>query len=214
MNTEALIKHAKEILESEPTDDHSLLTEALEFLRVYAGEKSSFYRQLHDKAKNIPLPDGWESGADVHKISKQVKSCLEAFVRFAEKGLVNGVSIRRQAEINVVNDFLSQAKTLLDTKGIHPVSPCVLCGAVLEEFLRTWVEEQNISLGNNKPSIDTHTKALYENSLIDKQDLKDITAWGGLRNHAAHGEWALVDNKERINLMLGGINLFMRKYGG
>lgn len=214
MTTEELIKQAKEIIKSKSIDDYSLLTEALEFLRIYTGEKSSFYKQLHDKTKNIPLPDGWVFGDNVNKISIQVKSCLEAFVRFAEKGLLNGVSIKRQAEIDIVNDILSQAKTLLETKGIHPASSCVLSGAALEEFLRTWIEEQNISLGKNKPSIDTYTKALYENNLIDKQDLKDITAWGGLRNHAAHGEWTLVDNKERIGLMLEGINLFMRKYGG
>jgi len=212
MTIEELIKQAKAIANSKTSDDYGLLTEALEFLRVYAGEKSSFYKQLHDKTKNIPLQDGFEWGTDPKKISKHVKSCLDAFIRFAEKGLLNGVSIKRQAEIDIVNDILSQAKTLLETKGIHPASACVLGGAALEEFLRNWTEEQNLSLGKSRPSIDTYMKVLYENNLIDKQDLKDITAWGGLRNHAAHGEWTLVDDKNKIALTLEGINLFMRKY--
>jgi hypothetical protein len=49
--------------------------------------------------------------------------------------------------------------------------------------------------------------------LITKQDMKDITAWGGLRNHAAHGEWTEVSDRQRASLMLDGVNLFMRKYG-
>ncbi|MEK0338401.1 MAG: hypothetical protein QQN41_13305, partial [Nitrosopumilus sp.] len=65
-----------------------------------------------------------------------------------------------------------------------------------------------------KPSLDSYAKTLRENELITKQDVKDITAWGGLRNHAAHGEWDQVSDKNRVMLMLEGINLFMRKYGG
>ena len=210
MTIEELIKHAKGIANSNAKDDYSLLAEALEFLRVYAGEKSSFYKQLHDKTKDAKFLDFSYYGIS---ISGQVKSCLEAFIRFAEKGLLNGISIKRQAEIDIVNDFLSQANILINTKGIHAASACVLGGAVLEEFLWTWIEEQNLSLGKNKPSIDSYTKILYENNLIDKQDLKDITAWAGLRNHAAHGEWEFVADKNKIELMLSGINLFMRKYG-
>jgi hypothetical protein len=48
--------------------------------------------------------------------------------------------------------------------------------------------------------------------LISKQDAKDILSWGGLRNHAAHGEWDQVSDKQRVQLMLEGVNLFMRKY--
>jgi hypothetical protein len=213
MKTEQLVEQAKAIIESENEDNYSLLTEALEFLRVYAGEKSSFYKQLYDKTKNIQIPDGFDFVSnDSEKILKHVQSCLNAFIRFAEKGLLNGVSIKRQAEIDVINDILSQAKKLLDTKGLHSASSCALSGAVLEEFLRNWVEEQNLSLENTKPSIDSYMKVLYENKFIDKQDTKDITAWGGLRNHAAHGEWEYVSDKKRIEIMLEGINHFMRKY--
>jgi hypothetical protein len=112
-----------------------------------------------------------------------------------------------------VSDFLDQANILLETKGVHPAAPCVLIGASLEEFLRNWIEQENLSLGNSKPSIDSYAKALRENELISKQDFKDITSWTGLRNHAAHGEWDEVSDKKRVSLMLEGINLFMRKYG-
>ncbi len=212
MKIEELIDQAKILIDSSPPDTNGFLTESLEFLRLYAGEKSSFYLQLRDKTKNIPMKDSHDFEFDSQRVQNHIRSCLMAFVRFAEKGLLGGVSIKRQAEIDVANDILSQASLLLNTKGIHPASPCVLIGAVLEEFLRTWLEEKGISLGGLKPSIDTYSKKLYENKLIDKQDMKDITAWGGLRNHAAHGEWEHVSEVNRISIMLEGVNLFMRKH--
>ncbi len=83
----------------------------------------------------------------------------------------------------------------------------------MEEFLRNWIEEKDLSIGNKKPSLDSYAKTLREEELITKQDVKDITSWAGLRNHAAHGEWDEVKDKSRIALMLEGVNLFMRKYG-
>jgi hypothetical protein len=101
----------------------------------------------------------------------------------------------------------------LDAKGVHPAAPIVLIGATLEEFLRTWVEAEGISLGNRKPSLDAYSQVLAAEGKITKQDVKDLTAWSGLRNHAAHGEWNEVSEKLRASLMLEGVNLFMRKYG-
>jgi hypothetical protein len=210
MTIDELINHAKTIRDSDAAEDESVFTEAMEFLRIYAGEKSSFYKQLYERTKDIAIGDDWfmESG----KLSRLVKGSLDAFIRYAEKGLLDGVTIQRQAEINVVSDILTQAKILLDTKGIHPASPCVVAGAALEEFLRNWIDEHSLISAKSKPSIDGYSKILYEKELIDKQDLKDITAWGGLRNDAAHGKWDMVNNKEKIQLMVDGIQLFIRKY--
>jgi hypothetical protein len=88
----------------------------------------------------------------------------------------------------------------------------MLIGATLEEFLRTWVETEGLSLGTRKPGLETYSQVLRDADLITKQDGKDITAWAGLRNHAAHGEWDEVSDKKRVALMLEGVNLFIRKY--
>jgi hypothetical protein len=201
MEKEELIKFAKQIAsykESAPT----VLAEASEFLRIYAGEKSSFYKQLKE------IKQSW----DDDYIINFTRETLNGFIRFYESGLDDGISIERRAQIDVVSDFLEQADKLLNTNNIHPATPCVLIGASLEEFLRNWVEEQNLNIGQNKLSIDTYIKVLKEVDLITKQDYKDITAWAGLRNHAAHGEWEEVSDRKRISLMLEGVNLFMRKY--
>ena len=93
----------------------------------------------------------------------------------------------------------------------HPAGAAMLIGASLEEFLRTWVEASGLSIGAAKPSIDAYCKTLRTADLISKQDVKDITAWAGVRNHAAHGEWAEVSDRARVRLMLEGVNLFMRQ---
>lgn len=108
--------------------------------------------------------------------------------------------------------MLEQAQSLLDDKKVHPAAPIVLIGASLEEFLRNWVEEKGLSLGNKKPSLDSYCKCLREAEEITKQDVKDITSWAGTRNSAAHGKWSEVEDRERARLVLEGVNLFMRKY--
>jgi hypothetical protein len=171
-------------------------------MRVYAGEKSSFYKQLSEIKQAMPET----------RMQDRVKDVLNAFIRYIENGLLEGVSIQRRAQLDVVSDFLSQAEKLLSSKEVHAAAPAVLIGASLEEFLRNWIEESGLSLGGKKPSLESYSTTLREAELITKQDVKDITSWGGLRNHAAHGEWDEVKDKHRISLMLEGVNLFMRKY--
>jgi len=145
--------------------------------------------------------------------TEQAVGIMDAYVDYVQSGLAEEVSPERRAQLDVVSDFLSQAITLLNTRGVHAAAPAVLIGASLEEFLRTWVEASGTPMGNRKPSLDSYAAVLRETDLITKQDMKDITSWAGLRNHAAHGEWEQVADHGRVSLMLEGVNLFMRKYG-
>jgi hypothetical protein len=146
-------------------------------------------------------------------VAQVISDVLHAFRGYVEAGLHAQIPPERQAQLDVVSDFLDQAHQLLEAKGVHPAAPAVLIGAALEEFLRTWIETEGLSIGNAKPGLDAYAKALREVDRITKQDYKDITAWAGLRNHAAHGEWTEVEDKNRVSLMLEGVNLFMRKCG-
>jgi hypothetical protein len=203
MKPEDLIIQAKRIAALGRNSGVTALAEAKEFLRVYAGEKSAFYKQINGIDQN------WTD----ERIKGLVDPVLRAFIRYVENGLLEGISIQRRAQLDVVSDFLSQAEDLLTLNNVHPAAPTVIIGASLEEFLRNWVEEVGLSLGNKKPSLETYATVLREAELITKQDIKDITSWGGLRNHAAHGQWDEVQDRHRINLMIEGVNLFMRKYG-
>jgi len=203
MDAETLVQHARRIIKScQSGSVQGSISEATELFRVYAGEKSAFY--VHLTQINRGAPD--------ENLQPYIIDQLEAFIRYVEDGLLGGISLKREAQIDVVSDFLEQASTLLDSEDVHPAGPTVIIGAALEEFLRNWVEEAQLDLQGAKPSIDAYAKVLRKADLITKQDIKDITAWAGLRNHTAHGQWDDVNDKNQVSLMHEGVNLFMRKY--
>lgn len=208
MDTKELIEQTKRliaIVEKTKNSDSAMRgahAQVCEFLGRYAGPKSAFLQTVKPTAE-------WSTDHAVRTIAATLKS----FIEYVEAGLHEGISPERRAQLDVVSDFLEQAHNILETKGIHPAAPAVLIGATLEEFLRTWIEAEGLSLGNRKPSLDSYSQVLRDANLITKQDAKDITAWGGIRNHAAHGEWDEVADKRRVSIMLDGVNLFMRKYG-
>jgi hypothetical protein len=170
-----------------------------EFLRQYAGPRNTFFAQA-----------AASSGYAAFMITT-LSRILDSFVEYLEAGLATNLSPERQAHIDVVSDILGQAQVMLEADGYHPAAAAVLIGASLEEYLRTWVEGTAFSIGSAKPGIDAYMKALRGAELISKQDVKDITSWAGIRNHAAHGEWAEVGDRARVRLMLEGVNLFMRQ---
>jgi len=203
MKSEDLINQARR-LSAAVTRSRSVgdYTQACEFLRTFAGPKSTFYEQVHSVMQAVP---------DYR--ARTAESVLLSFAEYIKAGLIEEITPERKAQLDVVSDLLDQANSLLSDTKVHPAAPAVLIGATLEEFLRTWVEKEGISLGNKKPSMDSYAKILRESDLIDKQDVKDITAWAGIRNDAAHGKWDKVENSEKISLMLQGVNLFLRKHG-
>lgn len=202
MTKEDIIKHSKRIIANTRKNPHGGLTQAREFLRVYAGEQTSFFITL-SQIKNSATP-GHENNR-VHEV-------LTSFIEFVENDLLRSISLEREIQIETVSDYLEQADNLLNDKNVHPAAPAVIIGASLEEFLRNWLEESGCNLSTIKNSLDSYSKELRRQDKISKQDLKDIVSWGGTRNDAAHGHWDSVNDKKRIKLMLEGVNLFMRKY--
>ncbi|EJM81313.1 hypothetical protein PMI34_05218 [Pseudomonas sp. GM74] len=172
-----------------------------EFFRIYVGKDSDFYKQV------LTL-----GGVFTDKGILGAKAILNAFISYVEAGLQDELSPKRQAEIDVVSDFLQQAHALLEKAECHPAAAAVLIGATLEEFLRTWVEDKGINLNGKKPSISTYAQVLRTAEEITKQDVKDIESWGGVRNAAAHGSWEEVNDRKRISIMLEGVNLFVRRH--
>jgi len=211
MNTEQLIQQAKALrkrIQSYAIDDpagdpgDAAQAQVCEFLRNYAGPKSAFLKQAESAS-------GYSS-----YLVRTLTAILDSFVEYLEAGLASDVSPERRAQLDVVSDMLNQAQAMLESPSFHPAGSAVLIGASLEEFLRNWVEAAGLSIGNSKPGIDAYCKALKASELISKQDVKDITSWGGIRNHAAHGEWEQVSDRARVRLMLEGVNLFMRQKVG
>lgn len=169
-----------------------------EFLRVYAGPNNAFL----ESASRI-------DGHHAYMIDS-LAALLQSFIEYARAGLLTAVSPERQARIDVVSDILSQAQYLLDDTQYHAAAAAVLIGGALEEFLRNWVEAEELSIGETKPSIQAYADALRRAGRLDKQEVKNITAWAGYRNDAAHGKWDAVEDRRLILNMLSGVNLLMQ----
>ena len=205
MNREELVAQAQRLsaAASKANDMLGLWAQACEFLRIYAGPDNSFLPLLKTYS---PL------NYNAQAVGERTAEILNSFADYVGAGLHGGISPERQAQLDVVSDFLEMSDSLLHKSEVHPASAAMLIGATLEEFLRTWVEADGLVLGARKPSLDAYSQVLREANLITKQDAKDITSWAGVRNHAAHGEWDEVSDRNRIRLMLEGVNLFMRRY--
>jgi len=173
--------------------------ELLNLIQAYAGKGNSFYEATEKVKITAILSDDY------------LNSIITSFIRSVEQDVISKVSFERKIKIEVVNDYLTQAEELIEQEDFHPAVSAVLIGASLEEFLRNWVIEQNLDYGQ-KASIDSYAKALRSKDLITKQDYKEITAWGGHRNNAAHGKWELVADREKISMMLAGVNIFIKQY--
>lgn len=202
MTKEEIIEHSNRIINITFNNQHGGLTQAREFLRVYAGEDSSFFKTLSQISS---------SASNTYKFGR-VKDVLESFIDYVDKGLLRSISLEREIQIETVSDYLEQAENLLNDKNVHPAAPAVIIGASLEEFLRNWLEDGGFDLTSIKNSLDAYTTELRRQDKLSKQDLKDIVSWAGTRNDAAHGHWENVEDRNRVRLMLEGVNLFMRKY--
>ena len=200
MTEEQIIKQAERISRLSPGT--IFVVQAQEFLRSCVGEHSDFYKQM-----SKILPHGSKE-----YLYESAFPIIHSFIDYVKNGLLNLKSLKREAQSEVVSDYLSQAQDLLQDEKVQPAAPAVLIGASLEEFLRNWIENEEIELEGKKPCIDTYQTLLYKSKLINKQDVKDIISIAGLRNHAAHGEWEDVGDRQRISTMLDLANLIMRKY--
>jgi len=111
------------------------------------------------------------------------------------KGLFNDlnegllVDIRYKIRAELIDDYLEQAKILLDDGYYIPSAS--LAGAVLEDTLRKISDKNQISY-LPKTKIDSLNIELAKNGIYDKLTQKLITAYADIRNNADHGNFKLV----------------------
>lgn len=201
-----LIERIDFIIESNTkgSSAYSIYAEALSLFKMYEGQKSEYYTTLKS------LQNSLRAHGDIVRI--RTIHLLKSFKRIALKDMISLISKERKIQIETVSDILDQAQSLLSSKKVHAGAPAVLIGAALEEFCRNWLEDQGVELESKKMNLSSYIDQLRKMELIDKQDVKDLISWSGLRNDAAHGHWQKVEDKNKIELMLLGVNLFMRKY--
>ena len=130
-----------------------------------------------------------------------------------------GDRIRRFQELvhsDLFADMLEAAEYLLGETYKDPAA--VMAGGVLEQHLRELCRKHGIDQtfvnpkGETKPKmIDTMNSDLAKASVYGKIEQKEVTAWAGLRNAAAHGECGNYEG-DQVKLMIAGIRGFISRF--
>ncbi|HEY2321237.1 MAG TPA: hypothetical protein VGJ82_00105 [Thermoanaerobaculia bacterium] len=178
---------------------------AAELLRTYAGPNTSFLAALQRGAPDVRMAGAYGFCCDF------IEQVLKSFAEYVEAGMLGGVSLERSGELRAVGDFLEMASDLLARNEFHPAAAASIAGAALEEFLRGWATTEGLNIADRR-GIEGYSQVLREAQLLSRQEAKDVTSWAGLRNAAAHGEWAIVSDRRRVELMIESIKLFKRQH--
>jgi hypothetical protein len=175
---------------------------SLSFLSKIFGEKHPYYLEFDTNVVDVD-PDNVESGLGV---LSAVKDELAGGWTISAKAIVSA---------EIFSDFLEMASYLLDEG--YKDAAAVMIGSTLEEHLRQLCSNVGIALKNIKPSGETIPKKadvlnadLTRQGVYNPLDQKNVTAWLGLRNKAAHGQYGEY-TLEQVKLMYQGVVDFMAR---
>ena len=113
---------------------------------------------------------------------------------------------------DVFGDFLEMASHLVSQGYKDPAA--VMAGSTLEVHLRKLCDKNGIDTlkRDGKPKkADSLNAELAGADVYTKLDQKNVTAWLGLRNYAAHGEYGEY-NKEQVRNLIDGVRGFITRH--
>lgn len=164
---------------------------------IYFSQAESFLKKYgSDNTYNIPMLSG----------------ILEALKNDLTKDYLSNISELIHAEL--FSDFLEMAEYLLH-EGYKDAS-AVIAGSSLEVHLRQLCNKHDIPIeqetdkGIRTKRADELNISLAKKDIYSKLDQKNITAWLGLRNNAAHGKYNEY-SKEQVSLLISSIREFLNR---
>ena len=176
---------------------HQWSVSALALIRMVFGEGSPHYTVLEggaaDARKGRPHP-------------KDINTAYGAF-RAAKEDYESGHLSRLRSLLvaEVGDDVLEQAEDLLGHGYKDPA--CVLARVSLELALKDLCDREHIGHGK----LDKMNADLAKAELYNKSMQKQITAWAGKGNDAAHGDWEEYTSDD-VKDMIGGVRRFIAEH--
>ena len=174
---------------------------SLSFLSNIFSAQHCYYTEF-SKTVDAPHLDKTESGIG---IIKAVKNELEGGWLTSAKGLISA---------EIFSDFIEMADHLLSEN--YKDAAAVTLGSVLEEHLRTLASINGVETKYEKDGKLLPKKAdrinadLAGANIYTKLDQKNVTAWLGLRNSAAHGQYDLY-TLDQVKIMRSSLVDFMAR---
>ncbi len=126
------------------------------------------------------------------------------------------VTYRELINAELYSDFLSMAEHLLREQSLKEPA-AVIAGSVLEEQLRKLCDKNKIDTkitkdGKQLPKKPTVINAeLKKASVYNLNEHKQVEAWLGIRNSAAHGKYDEFDEMQ-VSVMIRGLREFLSRF--
>ena len=138
---------------------------------------------------------------------------VEALLVDLEDGFITSHATLIRGEL--FDDFLEMATHLLE--GGYKDAAAVIAGSALEAHLKQLCQNRDIAVerernGSIQPiNADRLNAELAKSEAYNKLDQKSVTAWLGLRNNAAHGNYQEYD-RAQVTLTIDSIRNFIARY--
>jgi len=156
-------------------------------------------------AKN---PDGLSTRAVADAARGVVRSAYEQLY----SGRLSSLAVGILAES--VMELLDQAETL--NRGNFVVAAAVIAGGALESHLSHLCKKSQVTWSGDG-SIEKYNNAIGEarnkgTEICSATDGKLVTAWGGIRNEAAHAPGAFARSVQDVGSMILGVRQFVARH--
>jgi hypothetical protein len=178
------------------------LAPGIEFLRRFAGPRSAFTQAAEAIQALGPGEAFYQPPA--------LADLLDRWSDWFRSGLQDAQPYEVRARVTAATDLMELVSDMLAERATHPAAPIVLTGAALEERLRAVAEGADLTIAGR--GLDAYGAELKKADLISPQEAKQVTAWAGLRNRAAHGEDLGELRIEEARIMADGVNLFLQRH--
>jgi len=185
-----------------PENVQEITTLACAVIKRLAPANSAYLEQMEAVFKNTLRSIGRSKEEEVEF---RLQGVLRALRADYDAGRLQ--TFQELIHADLFSDFLELAEYLLQEGYKDPAA--VIAGGVLEEHLRKLSGKHGITVPA-KPKLDIMNSELAKAGVYNKNDQKQVTAWAGLRNDAAHGNYKNYGDSE-VKLMLAGIRDFISR---
>lgn len=178
-----------------------VITRARAVIQRVADAQSPYVEQCKDIVGHDYAP-GYTADM-VIAVVDALRSDVAAGYLISQRQLIHG---------ELFSDFLEMAQHLLEEG--YKDAAAVIAGSSLEAHLRQLCAKHSIDIetlsdGQMLPKkADRLNSDLAKVQAYSKNDQKSVTAWLGLRNSAAHGQYDQY-NRDQVNMMIEGLRNFI-----
>jgi hypothetical protein len=140
---------------------------------------------------------------------------LTGFVRALGADVEAGYTqtLEELVHADLFSDFLDRAEDL--QRAGHKDAAAVIAGSTLEEHLRKLATKNGVAVERPDGApikADTLNGELRTAGVYNQLELKSVTAWLGVRNSAAHGQYDEYDHPQVASLLQGVVRDFMVRH--